>query len=247
MSDSYKVRLGNSLSGRRLVFLLAFTVFIISLLGAFIAILVFWTTGIEDGLFQRRLCFTNECLNRFITAFSSAGLILQVTWNVLGGVVTIGGIIIALLSYVASANSSALNNHISHIAIFSAYVNTEIDNRDRLSRASFDTLRWYNEIYGGVNIGRLDVESSYYSFIADLNSLIVFSNSLVNKKEDGGFRYKDHQERIKKHFLRIGVRLNSLPRLDFYEVETQLFELVDTINKSFCNSKSNLLVERKYL
>jgi hypothetical protein len=242
-----RIKSGNSFSGRSLVFKLAFTVLIISLLGGGVALAVFLTTGIQDGLFGSRLCFSNECLNRFMTAFSATGLILQVTWNVLGGVVTIGGIIIALLSYVASAKSSALNNHISHISIFSAYISAEIEKRDRLNQSSFDTLKWYNKVYGSTNIGQLNVAASYLSFISELNRLIEFSNALVAKKEEGGFRYKDHQERIKKHVFHIGVRLSSLPRLDFYEVETQLFELIDTINKSFCHSEGDVLVKRTYL
>lgn len=236
------------LERRKLVSWLIACVSIVSAVGGLLALLVFMSTGVKDGLFSRDVCFTNSCIDTFISGFSSSGLILQLTWNVLGGLITFGGIVVALMSYLASVKSSALSNHISHVSIFSAYIAGEIDKRDRLNRASFDTLKWYNCIYGSANIGELNVASTYYGFVDELNRLVTKSNHLVGKVEAGGFRYKEHQERIKSHLIGIGITLQSLPRLDFFEVETQVFDLIDTINKSFCKSEAQfVIVGRKYL
>ncbi|WP_426143196.1 retron Ec48 family effector membrane protein [Pseudomonas sp. DWP3-1-2] len=231
-----------------LVSQLGLALMFVAITGLALALIVFIVTGLEDGLFERTLCLKNACIDRFQVGFSSVGLILQVTWNIVGGMITAGGIVIALLSYLASARSSALNNHISHMSIFSTYTYSEIDKRDRLNRKSFDPLKWYNAIYGTKTLGDLRITNNYYVFVAGLNRLIKKSNDLLEKSEEGGFRYKDHQERIKECLLAIGIELKSLPRLDFYEVETQVFELIVVINKSFCHSSVELeLVARKYL
>lgn len=216
--------------------------------GVLIFFIIFFVTGFEEDIFDLPFCLSNSCVGYFAKAFSSALAVLSVTGALVGGLVTFGGIVVALLSYVGATRASALSNHISHLSIFSNYVYGEIDKRDRLSRGSFDVLRWYNLIYNKSRLGELLISGDYILFMSKLNCLISGSNSLIERVESGGYRYKPHQESMKNLMLEIGVSLDYLPRTDFYEVEGQLFDLIKTVNMSFCQSERGLaLLERKYI
>ena len=109
-------------------------------------------------------------------------------------------------------------------------------------------LKWYNLIYESHEVGELLISPEYQKFISDVNAQIKVSNGLITKKSDGRYLYKVHQEAIKSILRRSGIELSALPRLDFHEVEGEVLELIDIINKSFCRSANNLeLEERIYL
>lgn len=232
----------------RSVLILAYLLLTVAFLGLGSSALVFFSTGISEGFFNKDLCITNECVLNFSKGFSAVFSILQVTGAILAGLITLGGILIALLAYVSSLNTTALSNHIAHLGIFHTYVTAEIEKRSRLSRGCFDLLCWYNLIYTSSKQGQLAISENYHKFIAELNFNISRSNSLALNKENGGYRYKTHQEEMKKTLLHAGIVMHSLPRLDFDEAEGEVLDLIDNINKSFCNSSSTLkITKRVYL
>jgi len=230
------------------VLLLIRSLLVVVGVGVSLAITVFLVTGVKADIFSQSLCLTNQCFERFVNSFSSVFSIFKVTGAILAGVTTFGGILIALLSYLNSLKTTALSNHLSHLSMFHAYVTAEIEKRSRLDRGCFDLLRWYNLIYSGSKIGLLEVSEDYIEFIRELNRIIGFSNSLTTNEKGGGYRYKDHQETIKKLFLHSGIRMHSLPRLDFHEAEGEVIDLIETVNLSFCGPSFSLRVnERVYL
>lgn len=224
-----------------LVILSALIIFI----GVALSIVVFFMTGIKGRAFELNFCLRNDCVQNFKIAFSSVLDILATTGVMLGGLITLGAITVALLSYLSSNRALALANHISHMAIFSSYIDREIGKKAHLNKSSFDTLKWYNLIYKNQEIGELLISSEYEDFILEVNSQIQASNNLVTKESDGGYLYKAHQKSITSILSKSGIELSALPRLDFHEVEGEVLELIDIINRSFCRSASNFALEKR--
>lgn len=216
--------------------------------GVIFSLIVFFVTGMKDKAFYLDFCLTSNCVQNFKAVFSSVLDILSITGVMLGGLITLGAITIALLSYISNNRALALANHISHISIFTDYIHREIEKKGRLHKSSFDILKWYNLIYGDQNIGELSISSAYADFICEVNFQIQSSNKLITKELDGKYLYKTHQKLVKAVFAKAGIELSALPRLDFHEVEGEVLDLIDIINKSFCRSALNLEIEeRKYL
>lgn len=218
---------------------------LIIILGVSFSTIILLTTGFGDRAFSRNLCFTNNCIQNFKLIFSSVLDILSTTGVILGGLITLGAIIIALLSYLSSNRALALANHLSHMSIFSNYIHREIEKKGRLNKSSFDTLKWYNLIYQDQELGELIVSKKYESFISDINSQIQSSNKLITKEDDGRYLYKTHQTLMKSILIQAGIELSALPRLDFHEVEGEVIQLIEIINKSFCKSTENLKIEKR--
>lgn len=204
-------------------------------------------TGI-DGEFARPLCFNNECIKKFLQIYDQSFLILIATLNLLVGLATIGGIIVALMSFLNSANATALSNHISHFSIFQNYVALEISKRNRISPSSVDTFVWYNLIFSNSRNGKTSISDNYCAVISALNSEILFSNEQARTALQGSFRYMPHQKRIIDALGCMGIALGHQPRNEFYEIEDQIFSLISSLNKSFCFSdKVPELVKRQYV
>lgn len=87
----------------------------ILLLGLSASIIVFVSTYNSESLGGFDVCLTSSCVSYWIEINSSALSILSITGKVLIGFVTAGTIVVALLSYQNSAQSSALANHLSHL------------------------------------------------------------------------------------------------------------------------------------
>lgn len=218
---------------------------LVTSLGIVFSFTVFLATGLKDGAFKIKLCFTSTCVQNFKTIFTSVLDILSTTGVILGGLITLGAIIVALLSYLSNNRALALANHLSHISIFSDYIHREIEKKSRLNKSSFDILKWYNLLYQDQELGELTVSKSYETFISDINSQIRNSNNLITKDADGKYLYKVHQRLIKSVLAQAGINLSALPRLDFHEVEGEVIQLIETINKSFCKSPTNLTIEKR--
>ncbi|UFQ99544.1 retron Ec48 family effector membrane protein [Pseudomonas wenzhouensis] len=109
--------------------------------------------------------------------------ILSLTGGAVIGLVTISGIIIALLSYQSSVRSSAISNHLSHISLFSNYVHAETLRRTKISRFTIEALKWYNLIYSDSINGSLDISSTYADFITRLSAQISSSSKIYSSKE----------------------------------------------------------------
>lgn len=220
---------------------------LIAALGVLFSVSTLLVTGI-DGEFARPLCFNNGCIKKFLEIFDQSFLILSATLSLLVGITTIGGIIVALMSYLNSANATALANHISHFTIFQNYVAAEISKRNRISPASVDTFVWYNLIFSNSRTGRTSISDEYCNVISALNNEIFFSNEQARSASQGSFRYMPHQKRIIDSLSGLGIVLSHQPRNEFYEIEDQIFALISSLNKSFCYSnKVPDLLKRNYV
>ncbi|HEK2789087.1 retron Ec48 family effector membrane protein [Proteus mirabilis] len=227
-------------------YLLLCLITIISL-GIILFITSLFFTGIQEGFFSRSFCFHNTCISNFTKGYSQSILILQATFILLGLVASIGGIVVALLGYTNSVSVSALGNHISHFKIFQEYLSYEINKRDRLSPSSFDIFKWYNIIFNKSRSGSTSISQDYRDLIIKINSAITESNNACSHAKSGSFSYVKHQINITTLLRDFGITHPRLPRNDYYEVEDQVFELIDNINREFCYSSSiEPLVKRLY-
>ncbi|MBW4190957.1 retron Ec48 family effector membrane protein [Enterobacter bugandensis] len=216
-------------------------------LGTILFVISFISTGMQEGFFRRDFCFHNSCILNFTKGYSQSILILQATFILLGLVASIGGIIVALLGYTNSVSVSALGNHISHFKIFQEYLSYEINKRDRLSASSFDIFKWYNIIFNKSRSGSTSISQDYCNLILKINSTISDSNTACSQAKSGSFSYVKHQNKITTLLRDFGIIQPRLPRNDYYEVEDQVFELIDNINREFCYSSSiEPLVKRLY-
>lgn len=227
--------------------ILAAGLLFIAVIGLAFSVSVFLITGFS-GEFFRPFCLTNGCVKKFLELFDQSFLILSATLSLLVGITTVGGIIVALMSYLNSANATALSNHISHYSIFQNYIALEISKRNRIAPASVDVFVWYNLIFSNSRIGRTTISDEYCSVISILNNEILFSNQQAINAIQGSFRYMPHQKRIIDSLKDLGIELSHQPRNDFYEVEDQIFSLISSLNKSFCYSdKVPALLKRNYV
>jgi hypothetical protein len=227
--------------------ILAAGLLFIAVIGLAFSVSVFLITGFS-GDFFRPFCLTNGCVKKFLELFDQSFLILSATLNLLVGITTVGGIIVALMSYLNSASATALSNHISHYSIFQNYIALEISKRNRIAPASVDVFVWYNLIFSNSRIGRTTISDEYCNVISILNNEILFSNQQAINAIQGSFRYMPHQKRIIDALKDLGIELSHQPRNDFYEVEDQIFSLISSLNKSFCYSdKVPTLLKRNYV
>lgn len=218
----------------------------IAVVGFSLSILIAIVSINNNGLLAMPFCFNNECVGYVVKNIKSAIDIANATLNVLVSVATIGGIIVALLSYLNSSNTSALSNHIAHFSIFHNYLNSEIANLSMISPKSVDILSLYNYIFNKSRSGKTDVSKKYITFVNSLNNEISTSNNKAQNAKDGSFRYKDHQRRIIEILKKFGISMNYLPRNDFFEAEGQVFSLIEKVNQSFCYTDSVPTLEKRH-
>ncbi len=91
----------------------------------------------------------------------------------------------------------------------------------------------------------MSVSESYFSLVRDINLVVLSSNFKAFKASKGPFIYKEHQASMIDALNKIGFDLQFMPKKDFYEIETQIFSLIDTISNSFCGGDSRLKLERR--
>jgi hypothetical protein len=206
----------------------------ILLAGFMLASVVTLSTIMHGELYRAPLCFTSECTKSLLTTLDPALTIGKATVDITVAAATIGGIFVALLSYLSASNNAALTNHIEHLKVFVEYIEAEISKRERLARTQFDTLLLYGTIFSQSRSGRTAVSEEYRSFIIRLNELIAESNDRCTTGTPGGFSYNDHQRRIRDHLAVVGITIFTAPRNDYLEMESQLFSLIQRLNQSFC-------------
>jgi hypothetical protein len=222
--------------------------FAVTALGLVLSIFIFTWTGFADRQFSASLCFNNDCVKNFFESFDQSFVILDKTFELLVSIATIGGIVVALMSYLSSASATALSNHIAHFTIFQTYMATEIARRNRISPVSIDNFVWYNLIFSNSRTGKTYVSDQYCVAVAVLNEAVNFSNEQAKTAAQGSFRYMPHQQRIINALLPLGITLTHQPRNEFYEVEDQIFSLIATLNKNFCYSdRVPELLKRAYV
>lgn len=198
-----------------------------------------------DQLYQLPFCFSNKCFINFYDHYSSAFIIAKTTLDFIVVLATVGAIFVALLSYLSTLKSSYFTNHISHLALFQSFFVEEVRKRDLLSISSFDPHKIYGLIYSESRSGDMSLSQGYFNFIEMLNQVILDSNFRSFKASKGPFIYKDHQAKMISILDQIGFDLQFMPKKDFYEIETQILSLLDSVSNSFCGGNTQTKLEKR--
>ena len=218
---------------------------IIALIGFGFSVTVAIVSVSDKSLYELPLCFNDQCVSFFIESIQSALTIASSTLGILVSVATIGGIIVALLSYLNNSNTSALSNHIAHFSVFHNYLAREITNLTMVSPTSVDILSFYNCIFNKSRSGKTDVSGTYIKIINAINYEIKKSNGKAQNPAEGSFRYKEHQGRIIDILKSLGITMTFLPRNDFFDAEGQVFSLIEKVNQSFCYTGSVPILDKR--
>jgi hypothetical protein len=130
---------------------------------------------------------------------------------------------------------------------------SELEVYGRLDAKSFNVFKWYNSSFPNSRNGNLMVSDDYLLLVKEIDAEIKKSNDLNGGVSDSEndecavFTYQEHQSRIIKVVAKIGVKIPRLPRNDFYEVEGELFSLINKLNTEFFFCPANVsLRKRKY-
>lgn len=224
-----------------LIYLLA----LIAGVGFLVSAVIAGSIVFADEIYRLPICFSNKCFLRFYEYFSSAFTVAKSTLDLIGVVATVGAIFVGLLSYLSALRSSHFTNHVSHLTLFQGFFVEEIRKRDLLALSSFDVHKIYGLIYGGSRSGDMSVSGAYFSFIGSVNAVIGESNFRSFKASKGPFIYKDHQSRMIDVLALIGFDLQFMPKKDFYEIELQVFSLIDAISNSFCGGDARAKLDAR--
>lgn len=224
-----------------LIILLVLIISIGFFAAAFLSVAIFFA----DSVYELPICFRNKCFENFYAQFASSFAVAKSTFDIMVVVATVGAMLVALMSYLSSLESSQFANHVSHLTLFQAFFIEEVKKRDLLSISSFDSHKIYSLIYSSSRKGNMDVSESYFSFIRGVNSVVSKSNFKSFKASSGPFIYKEHQSSMIEALGEIGFDLQFMPKKDFYEIETQIFSLIGTISNSFCGGDARLKLEQR--
>lgn len=214
-------------------FLVALTAFLLCA-GILLVIATVLFAGFDDGAFFRSICFQRECFKRVVYLYKAPVAIASATLVALSAVATVGGIFVALQSYVANVRATAFSNHISQLNAFLNYVSGEIAKRPRIAAQSVDSFFWYRKIFDDAGRGDLEVSNHYVRLLQELAEAIQISNDLASHPSRERFRFVEHQQRMIAALSGFGISLVRQPRLDFFEIEEQVLSMVVAVNFAFC-------------
>lgn len=205
------------------------------LIGVVLALFSWSSTAHSIDLDNFEFCLSSSCVKTAEKEFSGAIYILQITGAMTAWFAAVGGIVIALFSYISSSRVSAFGNHVSHISIFSNYMVYEISKRGRIAAGSVDIYGLYTLMFSGSRGGSMDVSKSYIEAWGNVAGVIRESNRAFKAADGKKFSLRLHQSRLKKALDGVGIRCELMHhRIDFLEVEGQIFDLIDSINVVFC-------------
>ncbi|WP_210444314.1 retron Ec48 family effector membrane protein [Vibrio crassostreae] len=204
-------------------------------------------TGTNEGYFSLELCFDNSCIKRASGFYSSIIGFFTSSVQILAAIATALGIVVAALTFKNTSQTNALNSHISHFKIFSDYLALELNKREKIKSSSINTFDWYNLIFTDSILGSVSVSEDYIDVLKKINSEIKTTNDNATRASQGPFRHHEHQQRMRKVFLRLGIQIEHYPKNDYWLIENEIISLIDTINQAFCQKpRVGILHNRDY-
>ena len=216
----------------------SFIYFILALLLLFPLLLALVFTALSipwREIYVLNFCTNTKCVEDFSTtylgAFSWYGNWLSASYNV----TTILGVAIAVLTYHKTKQSQAISNHFSNVDLFKNYTSEEISKSEWLSIASFDLMVWYLKIYPESKLGNMQCSSEYIENINALAKCISDSNDGTYNQKKLGYQFSTHQKSVNKIYRSLGIKIKETNRLSFYEIEGEILNLIDKVNKTFPN------------
>lgn len=219
---------------QNLIFKLIQVVVIVFFCITFFSIISIIITGYNEKYFSLELCFSDRCLKNANAFYSSIIGLFLASMQILASIATALGIVVAALTLKNTSETNALNSHISHFKIFSDYLILELNKRDAIKISSINTFDWYNLIFNESISGSVIVSKCYISALQTISNEIITTNNNATKASRGPFRHHEHQQRMKKAFLTLGIEIEHYPKNDYWLIENEIITLIDAINQAFC-------------
>lgn len=217
------------------------------------AFLVFALT-MDFHSWEPDLCLRTECVDYFEEIHAGAVSIIEWTFSILAGVITLGGVIVALLSYTNTRSATVLGNYLSHLEIFRSFIDIERTRRPLLAPESIDTFTMYEKLFSNPKAGDFEVSPDFIEDYSKLRHELDRSNSRAKRasdpSEDGWarFEYRDHQKRVILALSQLGVKLDKLPRVEYFQIEDQALDLISGVTRTFCGgAQLRPLPKREYV
>lgn len=234
-------------SASGLLWFLVAVLAVLGFAGLGVAVASWWVTWSSAG--SPSLCLGSECITEAETLFTGPLAMLNLTGQVTILIATVGGILIALFSFFHTSRVSAFGNHVSHISIFSTYLNYEVSKRDRISPASVDIYGLYSLMFSRSRGGSMELSDEYIGRFNNLVRVIEESNMAYARKAGDGFNLRVHQAKLKKALRDLKIQCEiTHHRVDFIEIESQIFDLIDSLSVVFCaDSRVGRLPVRDYV
>lgn len=229
---------GNSTRELRHVEILGVVLFLFLAIGLGVALTVWVKTLQQPDVASLHVCFSSKCVALFKEKFQGVIDVVSATMSVLVGSATVGGIIVALMSYRESVRANALSNHISHLTLFRSYVEDEISRHSRVRASSVDIHGWYFLMFPYSRQGGTSISKVYVEKVAALVDVVESSNRRASSAREGSFRFVQHQDEVISALLPLGIRVTRQPRMDFFEIEGHIFALVESVNVAFAYGSS---------
>lgn len=219
---------------------------VIGLIGLVFSIIVFIATFVGEELYSKPFCLSSGCVSDFVEDYGAPLQILAGTLSFLTSIAAVGGILVALLTYITTNKTNVLTSHITHLSGFQQYVGNELKSAGVISPTSIDVFKFYNLIFPESKEGRMIVGSGYEESIEGLNAAMNYYENVATRPKRP-YSYKQHQKMMQLEFAKIGFTIREAPKNDYYEVEEAMLDLIRKTNASFCQSRVlPAIVARKY-
>ncbi|VXC20277.1 conserved hypothetical protein [Luteimonas sp. 9C] len=217
-------------------------------LGIIISLASWYVTKSELPV-RIELCLHSGCIAYAKKIFLGPLSLLNITAQAMVVIATVGGIIVALFSFFHTSRVSAFGNHVSHISVFSAYLSYEISKRDKIATESIDIYGLYSLMFSKSRGGSMDLSDEFIDKLNGVADIISESNLIYLSTGGSVFNLRVHQAKLKKSLDLLGIKCEiTRHRMDFLEIEAQIFDLIDSIVVVFCSDKRvSRLPSRRYV
>jgi hypothetical protein len=209
-------------------------IFFYSILSVFLIVTTMFFDYLDSGVYYAEFCLNTKCFKELFSSFADVIPLFSFLLNTLLAVVTIFGVTAALKSYLNTTNTARLNVHLIHLNTFKEYILLELEVEPRISKKSVDILKWYNIAFPYSRDGSLVVGEAYIVLIDEIKSEIGLSNNIFTGANISVFKYNEHQSRIISTLSSLGVHVSRMPKKDFFEIESEIFNLINKVNKELC-------------
>lgn len=183
-------------------------------------------------------CISEKCLNIFSQNFQT--IISLNSWLITTSAIFIAAysLKISISSLEQSKQSNILNNHINNLKFFSEHVEKQLQKSSRIKSTDIEIQDLYFSIFPGSAKGDHKVAATYSRNVKRFRQYIIsISNS--TKRNESSFDYRKHQNEIIKYAKNFHITLVNLHRKDFFYVEESIFELIDSLTKTFTTIDSS--------
>ena len=164
--------------------------------------------------------------------------LIDITLSFFAFIITFLGVWAALVTYTTTASANITNANNAHFQNFKIFVEKEIENNCLNCLKKVNIFVLYNELFGrtGRSQGLVGVSDEYKQWVIKLVAIVdSANNNYINRHvNDLNYTYQKHQTIIIEHFEKIQIHLDRSTKTGFYQLESEVFNFINTLNLDFC-------------